>query len=85
MVLFVSSPLIYTLWYVRSLLTDWLTDCGACSDLWRERAGPDDVRGLRLPLQMHHASSEQGRMPPAEERQRAGGGLLHGGDGELRI
>lgn len=54
-------------------------------DLRRERAGPDDLGRFRLSLQVHHAPPEQGRLPPAEERQRAGGGLLHGGDRELGV
>lgn len=54
-------------------------------DLWRDRACSDDVRGFRLPLQMHHAPSEQGCLPEAAERQRTCGRFLHGGDGQLRI
>lgn len=54
-------------------------------DLWREWACSDDVRGFRLPLQVHHAASKQGRLPAAAERQCTCGRFLHGGDSELRI
>lgn len=51
------------------------------------RCGPgaDDLGGLRLPLQVHHAAAEQGRVQPGAQRARASGGLLHRGDRELGV
>ena len=52
--------------------------------VWRRGPGAHDLGGLRLPLQVHHAAAEQGRVQPDAQRAGARGGLLHGGDGELR-
>lgn len=58
----------------------------ACSPagVWGCGPGADDHGGLRLSLQVHHATAEQRRVQPGAQWARARRGLLHGGDAELR-